>query len=124
MGLELVTVFGFAALLGLAGMVLSALARPAWVPLVIAGGGLLALAVAGFNQMNTPCTSDAAGCGMSTGYAMIALWLCGAPLLAGALAAIGWRIAAGTEAPLATRAAALAVAFVVLACAMMYLLGL
>jgi hypothetical protein len=114
--------FLIATLLGLAGMVLSTLARSVWVPIVVSGGGLAALLVFVLRTIAGGCTGDAAGCGMSQGLIGISAYLCGLPLVFGGLAAIGWRIAAGRQAPMKTRLKALGLAFAALIAAILFLM--
>ena len=98
------------ALILLPGFAVIALARPLWVPVagVILGASLLTALALG--TMGQPCTSDAAGCGMARGYEVLALMLGVFILVAAALAALGWRLAAGREAGLGPRLVAMILA--------------
>ncbi|MCO6385133.1 hypothetical protein [Oceanicola sp. 502str15] len=101
-------------LIVLAAMLATALARPVAVPLAIVGLGGAILAFMGYSMNTSPCTGDAAGCGMSSGFEALILMSVAAPLVCGALAAVLWRLVAGREAGLGTRLLSIVVSAVLL----------
>ncbi|GHF35797.1 hypothetical protein [Seohaeicola zhoushanensis] len=105
----IVGMLGFSVFGLIAGLVV-ALVRRAWVALAVlaAGGALLAALFYGWNS--APCTSDAAGCGMSRGFEALMLLSAAVPLACGALAALGWRLVSGTRAGLGQRLVAFLIA--------------
>lgn len=91
------------ALAGLAGAGVAALSRSPWVPALIVGLGLAGLVILGISLALQPCTGDAAGCGMTRGFQGIMLFVAGTPLVAGGMAAAGWRLVAGRDAGMQPR---------------------
>jgi len=113
--MDLITGMIFAAIVGLAGAAIIALSRSVAVPVATMGLGLAALVAIGVLRAAQPCTGDAAGCGMSRGFEALMLLTVGAGLIAGGIAAIGWRLAAGRDARMRARIIALVLSLLLLA---------
>ena len=96
--------------LGLAAGLAVALVRRAWIALALFAAGAALLAALFHGWSTTPCTSDAAGCGMSRGFEALILFSAAAPLGCGALAALGWRLFAGAQAGIGARLLAFLIA--------------
>lgn len=113
--MELIVAMLGAGAIGLAAGLTVALSSRARIALAVLTAGVALLAALSFNWGSTPCTSDAAGCGMSRGFEALMLFSAAVPLASGALAALLWRMVPGPGARIGARLIAFLIAAVVVA---------